>query len=423
MPSPPEHHVCPKAARLAFVLDDEREVGALVCNILYTLGFTSHHFQHPMSFLVKAKTAKPDLVVLDLALGQSDAVDVIRQLEVLKYSGRVLLISGRDQATLDEINDIGIRRGLSMLPALRKPFRASEVKERLLAVPETMPETNGETATTQSDPNFTVSLEEALERNWLELWYQPKIDLKSLTVCGAEVLVRARHPLYGIVLPVSLLPPAGDPLYHPLTSAVIRRAMADWAELAANNVFLRLAVNVPASVYNAPNFVDFVRKLLPKHPKFPGLIVEITEDEVIRDPGHIREIATQLKLYNISTSIDDFGSAYASLSRFLELPCEELKLDRTFVSGCSSDQLKHALCQTVIDLSHRFGIKVCAEGIEQTQDLRALLEMGCDVAQGFLFAKPMPLDQLTRMLLAPMTHPSLDVPSPSQSQSPIAKIA
>jgi EAL domain-containing protein (putative c-di-GMP-specific phosphodiesterase class I) len=163
---------------------------------------------------------------------------------------------------------------------------------------------------------------------------------------------------------------------------------------------LKLAVNMPASVILASDFVNLVRQHLPAAADFPGLIIEVTEDEVIREPELIREIATQLKLYKVWISIDDFGSGYASLSRLKDLPFVEVKIDRSFVDSCASNQLKHGLCQTIVDLAHRFGASVCAEGVESAQDLRSLVNMGCNAAQGFLFAKPMPADQLAALMLS-----------------------
>jgi EAL domain-containing protein (putative c-di-GMP-specific phosphodiesterase class I) len=236
----------------------------------------------------------------------------------------------------------------------------------------------------------SIDLGEALCKEWLELWYQPKIDLKTLSVCGAEALVRARHPEHGILSPAAFLPPAGDPQYEPLSSFVIRRAMTDWARFANAGMPLKLAVNIPVSVIHGPLFFfGFLRESLPRDERFPGLIIEVTEDEIIREPKWIREAAMRLKLYDVEISIDDFGSAYSSLSRLNDLPFVELKLDRCFVSNVSSDRLKRALCQTVVDLAHSFGALVCAEGVENPQDVRALIDMGCDTAQGFYFAKPM----------------------------------
>jgi len=105
-----------------------------------------------------------------------------------------------------------------------------------------------------------------------------------------------------------------------------------------------------------------------------------------------------VRLYNATISIDDFGSAYASLSRLKDLPFSELKLDRSFVTGCAADPLKRGLCQTVVDLGHRFGATVCAEGVEAEGDVRSLIGQSFDTAQGYFFAKPMPASELMTFL-------------------------
>jgi EAL domain-containing protein (putative c-di-GMP-specific phosphodiesterase class I)/FixJ family two-component response regulator len=379
----------PGAGR-AYVLDDEAEIGALVAQVLVACRLLPRQFTSPEPFLDAIKDAPPELVVLDLALGQSDAIEVMRQLEILKYRGKVLLISGRDEATLVEITQIGERHGLTMLPPLGKPFRAGDVKNRLLAAePESLREARpAELHSEQKDRRISVHVCDALRNDWLELWYQPKIELKSLTVCGAEALLRARHPEHGIVGAADVLPPAGDPAYWPLSEFVIARAKADRHHLAQLGMPLQFAINMPACVIHAPDFVHLVRRSLPANPDFTGLIIELTEDDVIRDPVWVREIATQLKLYNVWISIDDFGTGYASLSRLHELPFVEVKIDRGLVAGCSANPLKRGLCQTVVDLAHRFGASVCAEGVETAEDLRTLRAMGCDTAQGYLFSRP-----------------------------------
>lgn len=386
----------PDSARRAYVLDDEPGIRAFVTHVLAGAGFSALPFSGTLPLLAKLKLEPPEILILDLALGQSDAIEVIRHLEILKYKGKVLLISGTaDMATLNEVQEIGLRRGLAMLPALRKPFRPADLKARL----EAESEVRHEAPAVAVSGAVAVDLGEALHNNWLELWYQPKIELKSLQVCGAEALARVRHPTHGVVSPAGFLPPANDPLYRPLSRFVMRQAMFDWGGFADLGMPLKLAVNMPVSVIHAGDFVSLVREMLPNDPKFPGLLVEVTEDEVIRDPDLIREVAIQLKLYNVWISIDDFGSAYSSLSRLFDLPCVELKLDRGFVSNCSADPLKKATCQTVIDLAHRFGAAVCAEGVETPQDLRTLMDMDCDIAQGFLFAKPMPPQLFTSKML------------------------
>jgi EAL domain-containing protein (putative c-di-GMP-specific phosphodiesterase class I) len=217
-------------------------------------------------------------------------------------------------------------------------------------------------------------------------------------------LIRAKHPLYGLITPENLLPPAGDPDYLPLTQFVIERAMADWSRFARQGLPLRLSINAPVSAIHSPTFIAQIRAALPKDAKFHGFTIEVTEDEIIRDSEWAREVSNQLKLYNIDLSIDDFGSGYAALSRINDLPFSELKIDRSLVAGCGSNQLKHGLCQTVVDLAHRFGATVCAEGIETVEDLRAIMAMRCDTAQGFLFARPLPAEGFTEAALVGSTR-------------------
>lgn len=400
--------------KTALVLDDEPQIGTMVCKVLSLVGITAQHFIDPIAFLVAVKRTQPPLVILDLALGQSDAVEVIRKLDVLKFPGLVLLISGRDEATLGEIERIGRAHGLWMAQSLRKPFRSAELKGRLeiaFQSARVKPE-KAEASAPDVTANSRIDFDAALKQRWLEVWYQPKVELRSMSVCGAEALIRARHPDRGIVEPVDFLPPAADPLYKPLSVFVAQQALRDWNEIADAGYPLKLAINMPASVLNAPGFVDVVRQLIPRAPSFPGLIVEVTEDEIIRDPDWLHEVAMQLRLCNVTLSIDDFGSAYASLSRLKDMPFREIKLDRGFVANCGSDALKRALCHTVIDLARRFEATACAEGVETAEDLRCLTELGFDTAQGFYFARPMPLPDFLTYLAKRQQQPAGDATQP-----------
>jgi len=231
----------PDRNKIAYVIDDEAGAATVVCKLLAAIGFKAEGFSAPAQFLVRAKTHPPDIAVVDLALGQSDAVEIIRQLEIIGFRGAVALISGRDQIMLDEIRRIGLQHGLAMLPSLRKPFRLDDLKKALAAHPERAKEVAARHPQSTAKPEPRVGLEEALREGWLELWYQPKVDLKSMKVAGAEALVRARHPEFGIVPPAHLLPPAGDPLYVPLSQYVLHQALSDWSIFAAAGLPLKLA--------------------------------------------------------------------------------------------------------------------------------------------------------------------------------------
>src|ERR1700759_4710690 len=390
---------------LAYVLDDEEAVATMICKQLTMLGLEAWQFGEPTRFFKSLRVSRPKLVVVDLALGRSDAVEVLRQLQELKFSGKVLLVSGRDERTMSDIEKIGRARGLAMHPSLKKPCRTVVLKSRWLKEPARADATSA----AKPSARVSVALAEAIREGWLEVWYQPKIKLKSLTVFGAEALIRARHPSHGVVIPVDLLPPANDPLYLPLSIFILHTVMKDWRLFTKQGYPLKLAINVPASVLGTRSFVNEVRQSISYDRSFPGLIIEITEDEVIADLDGICEVIAQLKLHNTTISIDDFGSAHSSLSRVKDLPFSEIKLDRSFVTGCASDPLKRGLCQTVVDLAHRFQASTCAEGIETIEDLRCLVSMGFDSGQGYLFAKPMPMDDFLNSLQSRPFEPLPDV--------------
>jgi EAL domain-containing protein (putative c-di-GMP-specific phosphodiesterase class I)/ActR/RegA family two-component response regulator len=388
-----------------FILDDDRQVGDIVSRMLESNGFVPHQFSDANVFFDETKSAPPWAIILEVALGQCDAIEIFRQLQNLKYRGKVLLISSRDESTLQAVHKIGASNGLAMLPPLHKPFRSNDLKKSLAAAPESRSTTMDE----EIDEKPAIHLEQALAEDWLELWYHPKVDLKTFTVCGAEALLRARHPELGVLLPGAFLPPAGNPLYYPLSRYVIKTVMADWARhFAQLPMPFKLAVNFPVSVVAADGFVHFLREALPKNSNFSGLVIEVAESELIRDIALVREVAERLKLYNVLVSIDDFGRAYSSLARLRDLPIAELKLDRAYTTNCSSNSSNRTLCQSVVRLAHRFGATVCAEGVANTQDLRALIEMKCDTAQGNLFAKPNPVEIFTASLHAPPTQTETD---------------
>jgi hypothetical protein len=162
-----------------------------------------------------------------------------------RYSGAILLISGRhDAKTIQEVLRIGTHHGLKMLPFLQKPFRLQEFQARLRLL-EQLP---------SSDVPREAEFENALRNNQLELWYQPKIDLKSRRMCGTEALIRLRHPTRGVLRPADFLPPSGDPLHNPLADYVIRRALIDWQFFVANKVTTELAINMPISIFETQIF-------------------------------------------------------------------------------------------------------------------------------------------------------------------------
>ena len=226
------------------------------------------------------------------------------------------------------------------------------------------------------------------------------VNLRGAELVGAEGLARVRHPEHGIVNPVAFLPEASIADLIALAEHGLRTALRDGADFATAGYPLRLAINMPVEALIALPITAIVREAQPRMDNWSGIILEVTEDQVIRDLAAAHEIATQLRIHRIGLALDDFGSGYSSLARLRELPFAELKLDRSFVTGCGTDSENAALCKTIVELAHRFGSVAVAEGVETAADLTTIRGVGCDVAQGFLFARAMPKDSLLARLVA-----------------------
>ncbi len=268
-----------------------------------------------------------------------------------------------------------------------------------------------------------IAIAEALRNHWFEIWYQPKIDLKRKCLAGAEALARIRHPDFGVLLPGSFLPDVDESSIAELAQHALMATLCDWSMFEQAGFNLHLAINVPVGVLPKLPIAKLVAEYRPKSPRWPGLIVEVTEDQIVRDLALAQKIASQLQVSGIKIAIDDFGAGYSSFSSLRELPFAELKVDRSFVMGCSTDATNAAICQTAIDLAHRFGSAAVAEGIETQADLQALMVMGCDFGQGVLIAPPMPKERFLGLLRERMNRPRPASSREAVGGKPVGRVA
>jgi EAL domain-containing protein (putative c-di-GMP-specific phosphodiesterase class I) len=236
----------------------------------------------------------------------------------------------------------------------------------------------------------SVTLRELLRRDWLELWYQPKIELATKRLIGAEGLVRGRRPDGSIIAPAAFLPGAKEADMLALTEQVILTALHDFEDCVVQGASVKFAVNVPVSALIKLPIARMLREYRPPSPNWPGLILEVTEDEILDDLKLANQIAGELRSLNCTLALDDFGAGYSSLARLRQLPFSELKIDRSYVANCHADKVNGGICETIVALARRFELSTVAEGIEQSQECEKLRAIGCDIGQGYLFAKPMP---------------------------------
>ncbi len=247
---------------------------------------------------------------------------------------------------------------------------------------------------------LSEELRVAIEREELTLHYQPKLDLKTGDICGVEALVRWQHPQRGLVAPDNFIPLAERTgLIDQLTPWVLQAAFRQCHSWHRSGKPLHVAVNVSPRNLQDPQFPEKVAKILQGVDLPPAnLQIELTESAILTDPAHARKILEDIDAMGVPLSIDDFGTGYSSLAQLKRLPVSEIKIDKSFVLGMKSNESDAVIVRTTIDLAHNLGMRVVAEGVEDTQTLAVLSSMGCDMVQGYYISRPLPPEELSQFL-------------------------
>lgn len=251
------------------------------------------------------------------------------------------------------------------------------------------------------DPAMAVDLREqaellqdlsrALELGQFKLYYQPKIDARSLQITAAEALLRWQHPTRGMVSPAVFIPLAErHGLIRQIGAWVIEEACRQAAQWRDQGLRMRVAVNLSGHQLRQDDLAEFISRCLSQHRVRPErLTVEITESVAMEDTAATRAAFDRLRKIGLHVSIDDFGTGHSSLAVLRQLPAAELKIDRAFVIDLSTSGQARKIATAIVHLAHTLGLRVVAEGVENEQQRDLLVGMGCDELQGYLFAKPM----------------------------------
>jgi diguanylate cyclase (GGDEF)-like protein len=252
------------------------------------------------------------------------------------------------------------------------------------------------------------SLRRALDNQEFRLDYQPQLDLRSGNLVGVEALLRWHHPTRGLVNPLKFIPLAEENgLILPIGTWVLREACRqNVAWQRAGYAPIRMAVNVSALQFARPDFVQTVSETLDESGLAPRwLELEVTESLLMRDIDAVRLRLSELRKVGVAISIDDFGTGYSSLSYLQQLPIDSLKIDRAFVrelkAAVDTASPAATLVRTILSLAHNLGMQVVAEGVETPEQRDFLHSAGCELGQGYLFAKPMPPDAMPARMTKP----------------------
>jgi diguanylate cyclase (GGDEF)-like protein len=279
-----------------------------------------------------------------------------------------------------------------------------QAKEGRTGVERYVPELDGNSVQRLA---LAGDLRGALERDEFILHYQPKIDLRTGAVKGAEVLLRWAHPIHGWLPPDEFIPLAEHTgLIVPLTNHVLSRALHQVGRWRNDGIDLSVAVNLSARTLVERELPDQIEALCRRFAvPTDRLVLEITESMVVADPARALPVLARLHELGVEIAVDDFGTGYSSMDYLKRLPVREVKIDRSFVTPMATDARDAAIVRCTIDLARSLGLRVVAEGVESSDVRHRLTTLGCDQGQGFSFSRALPAPQFTAWLATATERP------------------
>ncbi|WP_372865588.1 EAL domain-containing protein [Spongiibacter sp.] len=337
-------------------------------------------------------SGRPDIIILDLKMPDIDGVQFARMLSNRNFFGSVILVSGADERILQTTASLIRRQNIDVLGYLHKPV-SSTLLQQLLQ--QWQPTT--QSAERSAQLVFTAEdLQLALNRREFFNLYQPKVRLTDGAIAGFESLVRWRHPEHGILSPGDFLTQfatAND--LQSLTRQVIDMAFSEAANWQSTKPAPSLAVNVTMEDMRLAEFPSLVRELAEHYCiPAPQVTIEVTESSNIDDSLQAIDTATSLRIMGFSLSIDDFGTGHSTLSQLRDMPFSELKIDRGFVTGASTDDTRRSIFNASLNLANELSMSVVAEGIESESDWAFARRAGCEYGQGYFISQPIMADKI-----------------------------
>ncbi len=377
------------------LVDDEPFIRQLTGKLLQQLGcrtvLESGNGTEALAAL-DAPGAHVDLILSDLAMPDMDGVEFVRHLAGRKGCPPLAFLSGAESGLLRAAEALGRAYFIEVLGALAKPVS----KDALNAVLDRMVAERAPRGQRRKTFVTEADLARGIAARELVFHYQPKVSVATGRVEGAEALVRWQHPDHGLLFPDTFIAMAeAGPQIGPLTEALVQIGFAQVRQWRDAGFAPQVGINLSPSMLSDVTLPDRFAALAAQFGIDPeGIVFEITETGVAREELIYLEIVARLRMKGFRLSVDDFGTGQSSLQRLEALPFGELKVDRQFVHGAAGNPAKAAILEASIGLARTLGQKSVAEGVELPEDWALLRRLGCDVAQGYFVAKPMPAEAL-----------------------------
>ncbi len=376
------------------VLDDELDIGEFVRDVAIESGYDAFASNTPETF-PSLYSNDIDVVVLDLMMPGTDGIEIIRYLAECGAKSSIVLISGYNAGVLHSAQELASEHGLHVIGSLTKPIRYVELEQLLEKAPALLNTDRQTDAGLLEKPSVDEFLT-AIENGEIVPHFQPQLEFATQALAGVEALVRWEHPQRGL-LPAGLVLEVAQEadLIGELTACVVNQSLIQCRAWLDAGLRTLISINMPADSFKDLELPRTLGEQLKQHCLDPSqIILEVTELALMQELVKSLDTLTRLRMKGIALSIDDFGTGYSSLVQLHRIPFSEMKIDRSFVMNALSDEEALAIVKITIMLGHELGMKVVAEGIEDQRTWELLLGLGCDTAQGYYIAKPMPGDEL-----------------------------
>ena len=373
------------------VVDDSATMRDLLMRYLQTDGYMVAGADSGEQALDILKTERYDVIVTDLKMPGMDGFGLVHAISELDWDPAVILLSGQDARALQSAREMALAYSVNLLGTLSKPIDKGMLLSMLETVADTRDKSGAGTETLLAESEFM----RGLMTDGLSPVFQPKLDLKTTTLAGAEVFARWRAPTGGYLGAGAIVKVAREKGFMDvLTYRMIELAMQQQGRWRKQGQEIVLSINVTGENLRKPDFADMVAGLAEQFEVAPAMVrLEVTEADFDIDSKTPLEVLSKLGELGFGLALDDFGTGFASLLRLREIPFDEVVVDRIFVTRAKEDETARIILQAAIELAHKLNLRCTCEGVEEEAQLAIVRELGADLAQGYLLGKPMSADE------------------------------